>query len=221
MSDVPFNYGEFDEPTTIDEVREYWDRQPCNVRYSPQPVGSLVWSQEVTRRKYAVGSHIVPFADFSRWSGKRVLEIGCGIGSDTLRFIKAGAIVSAVDLSPRSIEIMRQRCDAERCRGSLSSWICNAEEWLPVGPFDLVYSFGVIHHTPNPERVVRNAFERLKPGGELRIMLYAKWSIKNLTLQQPEAQAGCPIVRTYTERSVRELLKDFEDVRVEIGRAHV
>src|ERR1700739_509502 len=80
----------------------------------------------------------------------------------------------------------------------------NAEEFLPDGPFDLIWSFGVLHHTPHPEKVLRLAHERLKLDGDLRIMLYAKYSWKNLfTGQQPEAQAGCPLVRWYSMQGAK------------------
>ena len=84
---------------TIQDVRRYWDKRPCNIRHSPQPVGTKQYFDEVETRKYFVEPHIPGFAEFERWRGKRVLEIGCGIGTDTMNFARHGARVTAVDLS--------------------------------------------------------------------------------------------------------------------------
>ena len=79
----------------------------------------------------------------------------------------------------------------------------------------------VLHHTPRPDKILRRAWERLRDDGELRIMLYAKWSLKNLFREQPEAQAGCPIVRWYTAKSATKLLADCGFKVVSIEKTHI
>src|SRR6185295_8732391 len=105
-----------------------------------------------------VESHIPQFADFERWRGKKVLEIGCGIGTDTINFARHGAQVTAVDLTEKSLEVARQRAKVFGLEDRIRFIQANAEklsETVPVQKYDLVYSFGVIHHTPHPERVLQ------------------------------------------------------------------
>src|SRR6266576_1892712 len=100
-----------DSASVIDQVRAYWNRRPCNVRHSTSPVGSKEYFDEVEARKYFVEPHIPAFADFARWKGKKVLEIGCGIGTDSINFARAGADVTVVDLSDESLQLCETRFD--------------------------------------------------------------------------------------------------------------
>lgn len=92
-------------------VRDYWNNRPCNVRHSTAPIGTREYFDQVEARKYFVESHIPPFAEFDRWRGKKVLEIGCGIGTDTINFARHGASVTAVDLSDKSLEVAQRRAE--------------------------------------------------------------------------------------------------------------
>lgn len=209
---------------TVEEIKKYWDQRPCNVRHSVAPLGSLDWSREVTERKYFVEPHIKDLAQFERWRGKKILEVGCGIGTDTLEFIRHGAEVTAVDLSMTSLRLAwkRQLEEFQGMNRNLADMhAVNAEDWLPPGPFDMVYSFGVLHHTLYPTRVLKNIYLRLKPGGELRIMLYARLSLKFLLGEQPEAQLGCPEVKLYTGYSARKLLQAFDFQVLSVRKTHI
>src|SRR2546429_2225441 len=95
----------------ITRVRDYWNGRPCNIRHSKAPVGTKEYFDEVEARKYFVEPHIPRFAEFERWRGKKVLEIGCGIGTDTVNFARHCALVTAVDLSGKSLQIARQRAE--------------------------------------------------------------------------------------------------------------
>ena len=95
------------------------------------------------------------FADFVRWRGKKVLEIGCGIGTDSINFARAGADVTVVDLSDESLQLCETRFDVYGLKAHF--YLGDAEELskvVPVENYALIYSFGVIHHTPRPERVM-------------------------------------------------------------------
>lgn len=219
-------------PVSIIDVKNFWEKAPCNSRWSTAPEGSLQWSRDITTRKKIVEPHIWKHAEFAKWKGKNVLEIGCGVGTQTLEFLKAGARVDAIDLSSKSVRLTYSRCKAEYEQLGISShfdiglevFICNAEENLPVchdpRGYDLIYAFGVLHHSPNPRKIIELAYSRLKSGGEFRLMLYAKWSIKHLLRHQPEAQAGCPIVRWYTGDDVRNLLSPYFEI-TSIEKDHI
>src|SRR6266545_8344146 len=114
--------------TSIAAVREYWNSRPCNIRHSTKPVGTREYFDEVEARKYMVESHIPRFADFERWKGKKVLEIGCGIGTDTINFARHGAQVTAVDLTEKSLEVARQRAKVFGLEDRIRFFQANAEK---------------------------------------------------------------------------------------------
>src|ERR1700732_5357552 len=97
------------EAVPIESVQAYWDARPCNVRHSMQPIGTREYFDEVEARKYFVEPHIPGFAEFERWRGEKVLEMGWGIGTDTINFARHGARVTSVELSEKSLELARQR----------------------------------------------------------------------------------------------------------------
>ena len=207
---------------SIETVKAYWDARPCNIRHSAKPVGSREYFDEVEQRKYFVEPHIPGFAQFDRWKGKKVLEVGCGIGTDTINFARAGARITACDVSEQSLAVARQRANAFGLSDRIRFVEANAEEltkYLPAEKFDLVYSFGVIHHTPRPERAIQQIREYLSASSEFRMMVYAKNSWKAIMIDggfdQPEAQSGCPVAFTYTYDEIRNLLTGFEILNVE------
>jgi ubiquinone/menaquinone biosynthesis C-methylase UbiE len=216
-----------DSASVIDQVRAYWNRRPCNIRHSTKPVGTREYFDEVEARKYFVEPHIPAFADFARWRGKKVLEIGCGIGTDSINFARAGADVTVVDLSDESIELCKKRFEVYGLTAKFYSG--NAEKltsFVPVEKYDLIYSFGVIHHTPHPETVFDQLQQYCKPETELRIMLYSKWSWKvfwiilgygkgqfwkadELVRRYSEAETDSPVTFYYSFAGVRRLMRGY------------
>lgn len=203
------------------DIQNYWDAQPCNVRHSSSQEGTDRWSDEVIEKRYISEPHIEKFAAFQTWCGCRVLEIGCGIGTDTLRFARAGALIDAVDFSGHSISLAEQRSRHRYLNARF--YLADAENWLPGGPdeYDLIYSYGVLHHTPRPDKILQQAWDRLSPRGELRLMVYARGSLKQLQGWQPEAQANCPLVRHYTRASISRLLAQTGYQVIRIERCHI
>jgi 2-polyprenyl-3-methyl-5-hydroxy-6-metoxy-1,4-benzoquinol methylase len=210
----------------VESVRDYWNRRPCNIRHSPQPVGSREYFDEVEARKYFVEPHIPGFADFKRWRGKNVLEIGCGIGTDTINFARHGAHVTVAELSDESMKLAALRAEVFGLADDIEFHNGNAEElrtFVPVTPQDLVYSFGVIHHSPHPERILEQATSYVRPGATLKVMVYNRrsWKVlwmvlkygkgnfrqtRRLIAEHSESQFGSPVTYAYTKAELRELL---------------
>jgi SAM-dependent methyltransferase len=160
---------------TTAAVYEYWERQPCGTVHAASPAGTHAYYSEIEAARYGLEPFIFEFADFPRWRGRRVLEIGVGAGSDFVNFARAGAHVSGIDLTPSSIEHTRCRLELEGLQGEVT--VADGESLpYPDGSFDLVYSWGVIHHAERPANVIREARRVLAADGEMRAMLYGRHS---------------------------------------------
>lgn len=200
---------------TIDCVKAFWDANCCNINHSKLPLGTKEYFEEVEKKKYFVEPHIPSFAEFEKWKGKEVLEIGCGIGTDSINFARHGAKLTIIELSESSLNITKQRFQVFGLQATFIR--ANAEHlsfYVNKEHFDLVYSFGVIHHTPRPQAVIAEIDKVLKPGGELRLMLYSKYSTKNLMIHmgraQPEAKRGCPLALALSKRDIKNLLSPLQ-----------
>ena|SRR5436190_8657291 len=209
----------------IQSVRQYWDARPCNIRHSTAPIGTRQYFDEVEKRKYFVEPHIPAFAEFERWRGKKVLEIGCGIGTDTINFARAGAEVTAVDLSAESLKVAQKRADLFGLSDRVEFFEANAErlsDFVQPDRYDLVYSFGVIHHSPHPSKIIEEIRKNfVDEDSTLKLMVYHRnsWKVMAMALQErrfrrldeviakhSEAQTGCPITYSYSTTTIHDLL---------------
>lgn len=205
---------------TIEDVKKFWNDRPCNVRHSSKEVGTKEYFNEVEKKKFCAEPHILEFTNFSNWKNKKVLEIGCGLATVGVNFALHGADYTGVELSEESLILAKKRFEVFEQTGKFYSG--NAEElssFVPVETYDLIYSFGVIHHSPHPEKIVSEIKKYMNENSVLKIMLYAKDSWKNYMIEagldQPEAQYGCPIANTYTKEDVVELLDGYEVLSIE------
>lgn len=207
---------------------EFWNSRPCNIKHSNKEIGTLEYFEEVSARKYHVESHILEFAEFEKWSGKKVLEIGCGIGTDMISFLRHGAIYTGIDLSDNSISLAKKRSLVYNYDVSLYvadvSNLDLLKKLLKDNKYDLIYSFGVLHHVENINNAIKSCKYFLKENGVLKIMLYATNSWKNFKIQdgldQFEAQYGVPIANTYTKKEVQDLLED-DFIDIDIYQTHI
>jgi ubiquinone/menaquinone biosynthesis C-methylase UbiE len=163
--------------TGVNQVRDFWNAKPCQSDLSHSEE-RIRYFEEISERRYGQREwHVPVVAQFDAFRGKRVVEIGCGIATDGLEFAKNGADYVGVDLTPQSVALAEERFSLFGTPGRFV--VANAEERLPFADnsFDHAYSFGVIHHSPTPERIVREIHRVLKKGGTFTVMLYNKSSI--------------------------------------------
>ena len=164
-------------PAKVADVKNFWDANPCQADLSSEQ-DRRRYFEDITRKRYQRREWHVPIvAQFPAFRGKDVLEIGCSIATDGLEFARNGARYTGVDLTPKSIELATERFRLFGVPGTFE--VTNAEECLPFADssFDHVYSFGVIHHSPVPEKIIREIYRVLRPGGTLTVMLYNRSSI--------------------------------------------
>lgn len=208
------------------EVEAYWAARPCGDGLTDADRGSERYFADIEAAKDRLEPYVHEFARFTNWADRDVLEIGCGVGTDTARFARAGARVTAVDLTATAVELTQRRLEGERLPGAVRQ--ADAEA-LPFadGSFDLVWSWGVLHHTPNTEQAVSEVARVLRPRGEARIMLYnrrslfalAVWLLRGLprgrSLQAALATVESPGTKAYTRAELRALFAPFSRVEVE------
>jgi SAM-dependent methyltransferase len=154
-----------------DRVRAFWQANPCGTKFADAAPGTRLFYERVEEHRYAKEWHIPAAADFASARGLRVLEIGCGLGTDGAQFARAGAVYTGVDLTEAAVELARKRFELFDLPGTFRT--ADAENLdFPESSFDLVYSHGVLHHTPDTVRAVREVHRVLRPGGRAVVMLY-------------------------------------------------
>lgn len=161
-----------------EQVRDFWNEQSCDTQVARSEKFSREYFEEIESFRYFDQPFIHSFAQFTRYRGKKVLEVGFGAGTDFIQWLRAGAIVSGVDLTPEALDNLRHRIDVYQLPAPEKIMVADAEN-LPFASdsFDLGYSFGVLHHTPDTVRALQELVRVVKPGGEIKVMLYNRHSV--------------------------------------------
>jgi ubiquinone/menaquinone biosynthesis C-methylase UbiE len=217
------------EDSTKELVRSYWDAQPCGSSESSSNWGSAEFFEDHAKKRYEREPMIENFANFAEWVGQRVLEIGVGMGADHVRFRKAGANMLGVDISGQSLVLTSRRAAMEGLQVDLAN--ADAEVLpFPDNSFDMVYSWGVLMHTPDVPRTIREVRRVLKPGGKCRVMLYNRHSLLALQIYlyygllraKPLSRTRdlirkhleSPGTKAFTTNEAKTLFKDFGEIEV-------
>jgi ubiquinone/menaquinone biosynthesis C-methylase UbiE len=219
---------------TKDAVRDFWDEASCGEALYLDAANRESYARQA-RIRYELEPYIEEFADFAAAKGKRVLEIGVGLGADHQRFAEAGADLTGIDLTPRAVEHTSRRLAAFGHRSDVR--VMDAENLeFPDATFDVVYSWGVLHHSPDTAKAVREVYRVLKPGGEARVMIYHKYSFVGYMLWARYAllrfrpftsmstiysnYLESPGTKAYSVRQARELFRNFRDVKTRVELTH-
>ena len=181
------------------DVKQFWEEAPCGTRDTVE-LAEQEQHRELERMRDAREPFIAEYARFAETAGQRVLEVGVGAGTDHLRFARAGALLSGVDLTEAAIALTGQRLALEGLRSELR--VGDAEH-LPFEDdrFDVVYSWGVIHHTPDVARAAREILRVLRPGGRFCVMVYNRRSLVAL-----QTWLRFAVLRGRFDLSVREAI---------------
>ncbi len=163
------------KPQTVEQVAAFWATEACGTQFVAAARDEQDFYAQYRRFRYATEWHIPEFVNFAALRGRRVLEIGCGNGADGVMFAEAGADYTGVDLTAAAVAATRKHFAVMGLTGEFQ--LANAEQLaFPDASFDVVYSYGVLHHTPDPARSLREVYRVLKPGGRALVMLYHRHS---------------------------------------------
>ena len=160
-------------------VRDYWNSRPCDSDLSDRDRLSQGYFLDIERQRYELQPHILEIISSIDWSQKRVLEVGAGVGTDARRIIGKGGDYTGINVDRGSTEMASQALRAFSLPGVVLQ--CDATSLVfPDATFDIVYSFGVLHHIPEARKAVAEIHRVLKPGGQLVVMVYNRTSINYL-----------------------------------------
>ncbi len=155
------------------DVHNFWNRESCGVFATEAAKHTKEYFDEIEAFRYWDQPFIHEFAQFTRYHGKKVLEVGFGAGTDFTQWLRAGAKVSGIDLTEEALENLRRRIEVFQLPQPEYIGVGDAEKLtFPDNTFDLGYSFGVLHHSPNTEQAISELVRVVRPGGEVKIMVY-------------------------------------------------
>jgi SAM-dependent methyltransferase len=201
----------------IEEIQRYWNERIHDLEMTDAEVGTKRFFDDLDDYRFDKLHYLPRVVDFSAYRDRKLLEVGCGIGTDLVRFARGGARVTGIDLSQTAIDLARKNfalnhVSAEELR------VANGEELpYPDATFDVVYGHGVIQYTADPARLVRECHRVLKPGGTGIFMVYNRVSwlnalskVMKVALEHEDA----PVLKKFSIAEFRELLKPFAQVEI-------
>jgi SAM-dependent methyltransferase len=201
----------------IDEIQRYWNERIHDLEMTRAPVGTKAFFDDLDEYRFDKLRYLPQLVDFSSFRGQRLLEVGCGIGTDLLRFAKGGARVTGIDLSQTAIDLAGRNfalhdVTADELR------VANGEA-LPYGDgmFDVVYGHGVIQYTSDPARLVTECARVVRPGGTGIFMVYNRVSWLNAlskVMKVPLEHEDAPVLKKFSIGEFRQLLAPFADARI-------
>lgn len=217
------------------QVHNFWDEVACGENLLKERADTADYEAHAKIRYELEGEIIFPLARFEEAKGLKVLEVGVGLGGEHQLFAQSGADLYGIDLTERAVKHTRQRLELLNLFSNLS--VGDAENIdFPDESFDLVYSWGVLHHSPNAPQAISEVFRVLKRGGEARIMIYHKWSMVGFMLWMRYAllrlqpwislreiysrYLESPGTKAYSVTEATELFSSFKNVKIKTHMSH-
>jgi len=214
-------------------IKNYWETRTPGIKHSDSEPGTSEFLDELEYKRYNKHyAYLTESAEFDQYDGKDVLEIGCGMGIDLLQYAKGGANVTGIDLTEKAVKNSKAHFAHRNMKGTF--YTMNSEKLdFPDNSFDLVYSFGVLHHTKDTQKAINEVNRVLRPGGKAIIMLYhkgfryylkihfyygilkaeyLKYGIKDLVNQRTEEFFHSPVTRVYSRKNALKLFNSFSSI---------
>ena len=200
----------------VDAIRAYWNERIHDLEIARHPVGTQEFFQELEEYRFQKLDYLPRVVDFTAYKGTRMLEVGCGVGTDLVRFAKHGATVTGLDLAQVSIDLAKQNFALNSVTGDLRTM--NGEDMqIDDESFDVVYAHGVLQYTDNPQRMISEIHRVLRPGGEAILMVYNRYSwlyalskLFGTSLEHEDA----PAFKTFSIRQFKRMLSGFSRVEI-------
>lgn len=215
-------------------VQEFWSDASCGERLylHGEDINSYAAQAE---SRYKLEPYILSFAEFEKWKDQKVLEIGVGLGADHELFCRNGADTYGIDLTIRAVEHTNNRLNALGLKSNIKQGDAENLDFLDE-TFDCVYSWGVLHHSPDTQRAVNEVFRVLKRGGIANVMIYQKWSLVGIMLWIRYAllrgkpflsldyiysnYLESPGTKAYSKSEALEMFNSFSEVKINSVLSH-
>jgi len=201
---------------TIDDVRTYWNRHIHDLDITRHPVGTRGFFDDLDQYHFEKLHHLLRLVNFDGYRGQSVLEVGCGAGTDLVRFRRGGARVTGVDLASSAIELAQANFAQQGLDADLR--VANGEALpFPDDSFDLVYAHGVVQYTADPQRLVDECRRVLKPGGTAIFQVYNRISWLNALSKLMKVgleHDDAPVLLKFSIGEFRRLIRGFREVTI-------
>src|SRR5918993_611299 len=204
-------------PATAADVAAYWNTRIHDLEMTAHPVGTREFFDDLDDYRFDKLHYLPRLVDFSGFAGQQILEIGCGIGTDLLRFARGGARVTGVDLAQSSIDLARKNFELHGVAADALQVADGAALPFDRASFDVVYCHGVLQYAPDAAGVVAEARRVLRPGGMAIFMVYNRvsWLQAMSTVMKVGLEHGdAPVLDLYSIPEFKALLAPFRDVEI-------
>jgi len=200
----------------IEAIRNYWNSHIHDLEIATNPVGTEGFFAELDEYRFDKLRYLPQLLASEHHRGKELLEVGCGVGTDLVRFARAGANVTGIDLAETSIDLARKNFAQNRLQSMLQ--VMNGEAMsFADNSFDVAYAHGVLQYTADAPGMIREIHRVLKPGGQAILMVYNKYSWLNALshlMKVDLEHEDAPVLRKYSIPEFKHLLQPFRNVRL-------